>query len=55
MAHDENGRPLTARIEMKPGRTYAVWAFYLAPPDSTRTVTVALPNGGPRLAGIPVR
>lgn len=54
-AYDQDHRPLASRFDVKQERTYAEWAYYLAPPDSTRTVTVALPNGGPRLSGIPVQ
>ena len=39
---------------MNPGDSYPVWAYFPAPPASTSTVTIELPNGSASIAGVPI-
>ncbi len=54
-ARDAGGTPFASQVQLAPGRTvFPIWAYFAAPPRSVKTMTVAMPSGGPRLTGIPV-
>lgn len=39
---------------MKPGDSYPVWAYFPAPPASTSTINIELPNGSADVTGVPI-
>lgn len=54
-ARTADSRPLASDVNLVPGRTaFPLWVYFPAPPPSVKTLTVAMPSGGPRLTGIPV-
>jgi outer membrane protein OmpA-like peptidoglycan-associated protein len=54
-ARNPDSFPFAAGVVLVPGRTsFPLWVYFAAPPPSVKTMTVAMPSGGPRLTGIPV-
>ncbi len=54
-ARTADGRPFASEVNLVPGRTaFPIWVYFAAPPPSVKTMTVVMPDGGPRLTGIPV-
>lgn len=53
---DASNDPASDPIPVEPrmGDSYTAWAFFPAPPTTLTTVTVVLPGGSPRVAGVPI-
>jgi len=51
-----SGHAVVAGINpnMNPGDSYPVWAYFPAPPASTSTINVELPNGSADVTGVPI-
>lgn len=54
--YDSHAIPLVSPLvqPLSQGDTYPVWLYFPAPPATTSTITVAMPGGATRIAGVPI-